>query len=123
MERSVFMYINPQNGFYYIVLPGDSLYKISQKFGISLEELIIVNNITAPYVIYPGQKIFVPRGSPPKPPSGGKIYIVKKGDTLFNIAKMFNVSVENIIKLNNLTNPDLIYPGQRLLIPAPSYSK
>jgi len=117
------MNTNSQTGFYYIVLPGDSLYKISQKFGVPLKELIRANNITAPYTIYPGQQIFVPGVTPPKPPPGGRVYIVKKGDTLFNIAKMFNVSVESIVKLNNLTDPDLIYRGQRLLIPAPSNSK
>ncbi len=112
-----------QSGFYYIVLPGDSLYKISQKFNVPLKELIAANNISAPYIIYPGQKIFVPRTTPPQPPPGGKVYIVKKGDTLSSIAKSFNVSVDSIVKLNNLSNPDLIYPGQRLLIPSPSSSK
>lgn len=106
-----------QPGFYYIVLPGDSLYKISQKFDVPLRELIRVNNIAAPYVIYPGQKILIPKTTPPTPPAGTDIYIVKNGDTLFKIAQSFNVSVDSIVKLNNLPDPDLIYPGQRLLIP------
>lgn len=109
-----------QSGFYYVVLPGDSLYKISQKFDVPLRELIRVNNIAAPYIIYPGQKILIPKSTPPKPPAGTTVYIVKKGDTLFTIAKSFNVSVESIVKLNNLPNPELIYPGQRLLIPSAS---
>ena len=86
-----------QSGFYYIVLPGDSLYKISQKFNVPLKELIAANNISAPYIIYPGQKIFVPRTTPPQPPPGGKVYIVKKGETLSSIAKSFNVSVDSIV--------------------------
>jgi len=48
--------------------------------------------------------------------SGAVIYTVKKGDTLWNIAKKFNTTVDDIVKLNNIEDPDLIYPCQRLLI-------
>ncbi len=48
--------------------------------------------------------------------SGAVIYTVKKGDTLWNIAKKYNTTVDDIVKLNNIENPDLIYPCQRLLI-------
>ncbi|ADL06837.1 DUF3794 and LysM peptidoglycan-binding domain-containing protein [Thermosediminibacter oceani] len=49
------------------------------------------------------------------------IYIVQKGDTLWKIAKRYNVTLEAIIQANNLENPDLIYPGQRLIIPRRMY--
>ncbi|TYP51653.1 DUF3794 and LysM peptidoglycan-binding domain-containing protein [Thermosediminibacter litoriperuensis] len=49
------------------------------------------------------------------------IYIVQKGDTLWKIAKRYNVTLEAIIRANNLENPDLIYPGQRLIIPRRMY--
>ena len=44
------------------------------------------------------------------------IYIVQKGDNLYNIAKRFNTTVRNIVNNNNIKNPNLIYPGQRLII-------
>ncbi len=47
-------------------------------------------------------------------------YTVQKGDTLYIIARRFNVSVQSIVSLNSLTNPDLIYPGQQLKIPTPA---
>ena len=47
---------------------------------------------------------------------GITIYIVKKGDTLWNIAKRFSTTVEDILALNPIENPDLIYPNQRLII-------
>lgn len=47
---------------------------------------------------------------------GAVIYTVKKGDTLWNIAKKYNTTVNDIVKLNKIENPDLIYPGQKLLI-------
>jgi N-acetylmuramoyl-L-alanine amidase len=51
------------------------------------------------------------------PPAGFEEYIVQRGDTLTSIAQQFNVSVEAIVQFNNITNPDLIFPGQRLNIP------
>ncbi|MDK2880136.1 MAG: hypothetical protein PWR06_2852 [Thermoanaerobacteraceae bacterium] len=45
------------------------------------------------------------------------IYIVQKGDTLWNIAKRYNVTVDSIVKANNIANPDSIMPGQQLVIP------
>ncbi|MBR1736012.1 MAG: LysM peptidoglycan-binding domain-containing protein, partial [Firmicutes bacterium] len=44
------------------------------------------------------------------------IYIVQKGDTLWKLAKKFNTSVEDIARINDIENPDLIYPEQKLLI-------
>ena len=44
------------------------------------------------------------------------LYIVKKGDTLWKIAKKYNSSVCEIAEINNIENPDLIYPGDKLLI-------
>jgi flagellum-specific peptidoglycan hydrolase FlgJ len=43
-----------------------------------------------------------------------KVYIVQKGDTLSEIAKRYNTTVQNLVKLNNLKNPDLIKVGQKL---------
>lgn len=108
----------PAEGFYYIVQPGDSLYQIANRYGVPLRELIRVNQISEPYIIYPGQSIFIPGVAPPEPPAGGQVYIVKEEDTLYSIAEQFNVPIDAIIRLNNIPRPDLIYPGQRLLIPA-----
>jgi LysM repeat protein len=73
-------------GFYYTVQPGDTLYKIARRYNADLRTLIRYNQIPAPYVIYPGQQIFVPGVEPPEPPAGGRIYIVQEGDTLYSIA-------------------------------------
>ncbi len=47
---------------------------------------------------------------------GMVIYVVKKGDTLWKLAKRFNSTVEDIAEINNIENPDLIYPGQKFVI-------
>jgi LysM repeat protein len=44
------------------------------------------------------------------------IYTVKSGDSLYKIAKNLNITVEDILKLNYIPNPDLIYPGQEIVI-------
>jgi hypothetical protein len=56
---------------------------------------------------------------PPQPPAPvcATWYTVKKGDTLGVIAARYRVTVAQIVKLNNIKNPNLIYPGQRLCIP------
>lgn len=57
-----------------------------------------------------------PMPSPPPSPAP-RVYVVKKGDSVYKIAKRFGTTMEAIIAENNLRNPELIYPGQILLIP------
>jgi FOG: LysM repeat len=56
----------------------------------------------------------------PTPCPENIVYVVKKGDTVYKIAKRYGTTMEAIISANNLRNPDLIYPGQILLIPTGS---
>lgn len=58
-----------------------------------------------------------PHYPPPPPPPQQRIYIVRSGDSVWIIAQKFGVSMESIIAANNLQNPNLIYPGQKLIIP------
>ncbi len=51
--------------------------------------------------------------------AGGKKYVVQSGDTLSGIAEQFKVTIQQIIDANSLQNPDLLLPGQELVIPAP----
>jgi hypothetical protein len=55
--------------------------------------------------------------SHPKPQPIGRVYIVRSGDSIWKIARMFGVTMESIIAANNLQNPNLIFPGQNLIIP------
>ncbi len=91
----------------YRVQAGDSLYRISQKFGVSMEVLAQANRLKNWDTLYIGQILFVPSDS----------YTVKSGDTLYLIAQKFGVSVTALAKENNLNNLDYIYVGQVLTIP------
>lgn len=107
-----------RNGFNYIVQPSDTIWLISNKFNISVDSILKANpQIADPSLIYPGQNILIPNVETPIPPHA-KVYIVKPGDTIWLISNKFNIPVDIILKANpNITNPALIYPGQKILIP------
>ena len=50
------------------------------------------------------------------PTEEGVYYVVNKGDTLWRLSKIYGVTVKDIIALNNIENPDLIYPGQKIRV-------
>lgn len=95
----------------YIVKKGDTLSKIASRYGLTYQYLASYNNISNPNLIYPGEVINIPNSKNQK-----RVYIVKKGDNLTKIANMFNTTVNNLVKLNNISNPNLIYPGQEIVI-------
>lgn len=107
------------HGFLYTVKPGDTVFSIARRFGVSLEELIAANpHISDPNLIYPGDVLCVPVKAPKPTCPGGFIYIVRPGDTLTSIAHRFGLTVEQILAANpQITDPNLIYPGQPICIP------
>ena len=92
----------------YIVKKGDSLWSISNKYGITVNDLKQYNNLNT-NLISVGQILKIPKVS-------NDYYIVKKGDSLYSISKKFNTTVNEIKQLNNLTN-NLLSINQKLLIP------
>ena len=110
----------PPNTFPYTVQPGDSMWSIARKFGVSLDALIAANpQIPNPSLIFPGQIVCVPGSQPPgKCPPGTFAYTVRPGDSMFTIARRFGVSLDALIKANpQITNPSMIFPGQIVCVP------
>ncbi len=102
----------------YTVKTGDTLWGISQKFGVTVESIIKKNNLTNPSNIYIGQKLVIGAGSTQPPVNRtNHRYTVKTGDLLWKIAVRYNVKVEDIIKANNIEAPYYIYIGQTIIIP------
>ena len=100
----------------YTVKKGDTLSHIAKRFGTTVNELVRLNNIKNPNLIYPGQKLKI-NGSVTNTKSTAQYYTVKKGDTLSHIAKRYNTTVKNLVKLNpSIKNPNLIFPGQRIRV-------
>ena len=105
----------------YIVQSGDTLTLIAIKFDTTVQAIAELNDLQNPNLIYVGEILKIPtnsRGNLSAPSSRHyiKTYIVQSGDTLTSIAKKFNTTADKIALLNNITNPNLIYPGQILKI-------
>ena len=94
----------------YQVKSGDTLYSIAKKYNVSVNELKKINNLTGDNLLT-GQLLNVPSGL-----SLVNSYIVESGDTLYSIAKRFNISVNKLKEYNNFTS-NLLNVGQKILIP------
>ena len=108
-----FNYTEPRVQEEYKVEKGDTLWNISKKLNTTVEELKKLNNLSN-NLLYIGQVLKVP--SYETITDTNISYIVKKGDTLYNIAKVNNISVSDLKEYNNLSNDDL-FIGQVLKIP------
>lgn len=99
------------------ILRGDTLTKIAKEYGTTVNELARINNIQNINLIYAGRTLRVPVSNSQENSNLEEIvYIVKKGDTLSEIAMKYNVRVNEIARENQIKNVNLIYPGQRLII-------
>jgi lysozyme len=97
---------------WYTVQRGDTLFRLALRFGTSVAHLQSLNGIINANRIFAGQLLCVSTSS-----SGGNVYIVQRGDTLSRIARRFGVNLFTLANFNGITNINLIYAGQRLLIP------
>ncbi len=115
----------------YIVRPGDTLSTVAGQFDVSVAALMEANGLTG-HMIQVGQELVIPvdNGSASTSPEAGEtrepeatsqpetsIYTVQAGDSLSEIARRFDVSVEALMEANGITDPDSIREGQELVIP------
>ena len=106
-------YLEPNTSEQYTVQRGDTLYSISKKFNISINNLKELNNLES-NTILPGQKLIIKEPTTPPQPT---TYKVQKGDTLYSISQKFNTTVDEIKRLNNISSNN-IYINQELYIPS-----
>ncbi len=107
----------PSGAVTYTVQRNDNLTEIANRFGTTVNELVRLNNIANPNLIYPGQVLIIrENGGSVTPPSGAVTYTVQRNDNLTEIANRFGTTVAELVRLNNIANPNLIYPGQVLII-------
>lgn len=109
-----------------VIKRGDTLSRLAIEYNTTISRLIELNNISNPNLIFAGSTLIVPSGetfndSDGNSTSGQTIYIVKRGDTLNQIASVFGTTALAIAKENNIRNINLIYVGQRLIIPTNRY--
>lgn len=101
----------------YIVKKGDTLSGIASKYGTTYQVLASYNGISNPNLIGVEQVIKIPNGTMSHiTNTSSRTYIVKSGDNLSSIAKKYGTTYQKIAKDNNISNPNKIYPGQKLII-------
>jgi N-acetylmuramoyl-L-alanine amidase len=109
----------------YEIAPGDTLFSIAQRHGLSVERVAQMNGIQNPNLIFAGQRISLGatatqgEATTEQPSQVSDSYSVQAGDTLWSIASRFGITVAQLVEANRALVPDqnLIYPGQQLAIP------
>ena len=91
-----------------VVEKGDSLYRISRRHNVPLRDLITLNRIPAPYRIYPGQRIRLPKA---------RVHVVGRGDTLAGVAQRYGLGMRQLARANRVEPPYRLRAGQRLRLP------
>lgn len=118
---------------WHTVKKGETLGLIARRYRTTINAIVRLNNLRNSRLIYPGQRLKIPgraRGLTPAEDDSGPVtfssgqassraqaivYVVKTGDTLYQISKNYGVSIDHIKRDNNLSD-DTLFPGQKLII-------
>ena len=101
----------------YRVRPGDSLWTIARKHNVTVKQVSGWNKLDADRPIRPGQKLVIYKGGTGSSSSSRVrtvVYTVRNGDSLYRISKKFNVSINDLVRWNNLARERHLQPGQNL---------
>jgi len=103
---------------------GDTLLKLSRQYGVPLKELMYKNNFNDANKLIDGETIFIPLKSNGINNENNHVtYTVVKGDTLYKIARDYNISVKDIITINNLSSDSYLKTNQIIFLPKGSFYK
>lgn len=102
----------------YLIKEGETLEDIASKFNTSVDMILNINDIYSREYLKAGEEIIVPKNQE----SYFTYYTVNQGDTLYQIARKYNINPSLLALLNGLNMEDYIYPNQRLIIPKSGYS-
>ncbi len=102
----------------HVVQRNETLGGIASRYGVPMSTLQAYNEISNPNLLYVGKKLKIPSASVKE-----LTYVVRQGDHLGLIAKRFGVSAGDLAMINKIVRPDLIRPGQKLLIPLTGYRR
>lgn len=102
----------------YLIKEGETLEDIASKFNTSVDMILNINDIYSREYLRAGEEIIVPKNQE----SYFTYYTVNQGDTLYQIARKYNINPSLLALLNGLNMEDYIYPKQRLIIPKSGYS-
>jgi len=117
---SASMLVYGEKGLKYTVKKGDSLWKIARRFGVTTKEIMVLNGMRN-HSLRIGQVIYIPiKGVHVSKKKKMKLslYKVKKGDTPYEIARRFGMSLSDFLRINNLSKSSKIFPGQIVMVSA-----
>jgi len=101
----------------YIIRAGDTFFSLARRFNTTVEAIIAANPGVDPNRLQIGQRICIPTSTPSGCPTGTMPYIIRAGDTFFNLARRFNTTVDAIMAANPGVDPNRLQIGQRICIP------
>lgn len=99
----------------YIVQPGDSIFELAQRYQTHMEAILASNYLSSPEHIYPGMLLSIP--TTVEPLLEGKEYIVQPDESLYDIAVKEQIPLRELIHINHITDPYIVYAGQGLILP------
>ncbi len=138
LRNSLFLILSFCFGFSFadtthLVQKGETLYSISRKYELTVQELRTANNLSEKDVLKAGQKLIIPTAdienaaalaaSPTAAASSYDaknldVYVAQKGDTYYGIARKNNINVAELFSINGLSSDSVLKAGQKLKVPA-----
>lgn len=109
-----YKYVPVSGSNYYVVKKGDSLWSIARANGLTVDELKSLNNLSS-NVLHVGDTLLISSADSTGDDGNDNYYVVKSGDTLWSIARNYNLSVNELKALNNLSS-NVLSVGQRLIV-------
>lgn len=107
----------------HVVQPGENLFRIGLRYGVTTEQIASANRLSGVTQIYVGQRLVIPAAGSAAAPGysasapAQSYHVVSAGNTLYGIALRYGVSVQALASANGLTATNHVYIGQRLVIP------
>lgn len=109
-----YKYVPVSGSNYYVVKKGDSLWSIARANGLTVNELKSLNNLSS-NILHVGDTLLISSADSTDDDGNDNYYVVKSGDTLWSIARKYNLSVNELKALNNLSS-NVLSLGQRLIV-------
>lgn len=107
---------------WHVVQTGQTAWDIAVVYGVSLDDLLSLNGLTRGTPVHPGDELLVRLGEgqvPPPTPTPQLMHVVKPGETLWTVAALHGLTLDELLALNGLTRGDVVHPGDELLLRAP----
>ncbi|OGO79549.1 MAG: hypothetical protein A2Y23_09800 [Clostridiales bacterium GWB2_37_7] len=103
----------------HVVVSGDVLWKIAQQYGVSINDIISINNLNPNGYLTIGQKLLIPKKTAVMPgaPAYSKVYYVLPGDSYWKISQAYGITLSDLYAANRIQAGSYLWVNQRLIIP------